>query len=114
MNGVMAGMVAVMVPAMARVPGVDTPDSPRFWFVMSMALLAGCTVTYPINWWLVGQGLKHGMMTVRPEGDAPPTAGGLWAAGYALRVECEHDSDAAAVEHRHGPHGYRGAPLGCA
>lgn len=104
MNGVMAGMVAVMV----LVPAVDAPASPRFWFVMSMALLAGLTVTYPINWWLVGQGLKHGMMTVRPEGDPPPTAGGLWAAGYALRAESKHDGDAAAAEHPHG-HGYRDA-----
>ncbi len=37
---------------------------------MSMALLSGFVVTYPINWWLVAKGLKHGMMTVRPR----PTA----------------------------------------
>ena len=34
------------------------------WFVMSMALLAGFIVAYPMNWWLVANHLKHGMMTV--------------------------------------------------
>ncbi|MEO6779515.1 MAG: DUF4396 domain-containing protein [Bradyrhizobium sp.] len=39
---------------------------PEFWFVMSMTLLlAGFIVAYPINWWMVIKGLKHGMMTVR-------------------------------------------------
>ena len=27
---------------------------------------AGFVVAYPINWWLVANHLKHGMMTVRP------------------------------------------------
>ncbi len=36
---------------------------------MSMALLAGFVVAYPINWWLVTRGLKHGLLTVR---DQPP------------------------------------------
>jgi hypothetical protein len=42
--------------------------------VMSMALLVGFIVAYPINWWLVANHLKHGMMTVRPAaatGDMP-------------------------------------------
>jgi len=33
---------------------------------MSMALLAGSIVAYPMNWWLVRYHLKHGMMTVPP------------------------------------------------
>jgi hypothetical protein len=32
---------------------------------MSMALLAGFVMAYPMNWWLVAKGLKHGMTTVR-------------------------------------------------
>jgi hypothetical protein len=32
---------------------------------MSMALLAGFIVAYPMNWWLVANHLEHGMMTVR-------------------------------------------------
>jgi hypothetical protein len=31
-----------------------------------MGLLVGFIVSYPINWWLVANHLKHGMMTVRP------------------------------------------------
>lgn len=30
-----------------------------------MALLTGFIVAYPMNWWLVANHLKHGMMTVR-------------------------------------------------
>lgn len=66
MNGVMAGMIPVMTLAMANIPGSHDPLSLTFWFIMSMALLAGFIVTYPINWWLVANNLKHGMMTVRP------------------------------------------------
>ncbi len=32
---------------------------------MSMALFAGFICAYPMNWWLVTNHLKHGMMTVR-------------------------------------------------
>jgi len=32
---------------------------------MSMALLVGAILAYPMNWWLVSYHLKHGMMTVR-------------------------------------------------
>ena len=66
MNGVMAGMVPVMTLAMVNTPGSHDPLSLTFWFIMSMALLAGFVVTFPINWWLVANNLKHGMMTVRP------------------------------------------------
>ncbi len=72
MNGVMAGMIAVMVTWMSKDPLAKSPLHARFWFVMSMALCAGFIVAYPINWWLVSRGLKHGMMTERPEGYAPP------------------------------------------
>src|SRR6516165_2275818 len=34
--------------------------------LLSMALLVGFVTSYPINWWLVANHLKHGMMTVRP------------------------------------------------
>ena len=68
MNMVMAGMVPVMTIAMANVKGAHDVLAAPFWFIMSMALLVGFIVTYPINWWLVTQNLKHGMMTVRPSG----------------------------------------------
>lgn len=32
---------------------------------MSLATLVGAALAYPINWWLVKNGLKHGMGTAR-------------------------------------------------
>jgi hypothetical protein len=37
----------------------------RLRSTLSMAPLAGFVAAYPMNWWLVAKGLKHGMMTVR-------------------------------------------------
>lgn len=65
MNLLMSGMVPVMTIMMASIVGSESPLSPFFWFVMSIALLVGAIVAYPINWWLVARHLKHGMMTVR-------------------------------------------------
>jgi hypothetical protein len=50
----------------AHIPSAADPATPQFWFVMSMGLLAGFILAYPMNWWLVTYHLKHGMMTVRP------------------------------------------------
>jgi hypothetical protein len=36
--------------------------------MISIALLVGFVVAYPMNWWLVANHLKHGMMTVSPAG----------------------------------------------
>jgi uncharacterized protein DUF4396 len=65
MNALMAGMVPVMMILMVHLPGADSPLQATFWFTMSMALLAGALISYPMNWWLVENHLKHGMMTVR-------------------------------------------------
>ena len=66
MNFLMAGMMPTMMILRRYVASADNPLTPNFWFVMSMSLLAGFIVAYPINWWLVANRLKHGMMTVRP------------------------------------------------
>lgn len=65
MNLLMAGMVPMMTLLRSLIAPTAGPDSPRFWFVMSMALLTGFIVAYPMNWWLVANKLKHGMITVR-------------------------------------------------
>jgi hypothetical protein len=44
MNGVMAGMAAVMVTWMTRDPIAMEPASAHFWFVMSIALSVGFVV----------------------------------------------------------------------
>ncbi len=66
MNLLMVGMVPTMMVLQMLLPGGGDPTTSAFWFVMSMALLVGSIVAYPINWWLVRYHLKHGMMTVRP------------------------------------------------
>jgi len=66
MNYLMAAMVVVTTIGMSMVPESSNPLSMEFWFIMSMALLTGFIAAYPINWWLVSNHLKHGMMTVRP------------------------------------------------
>ena len=74
MNLLMTGMVLTSRFAMKSVEGGHDPTRPEFWFIMSMALIAGFVCAYPINWWLVANHLKHGMLTVRKE-PAPSTAG---------------------------------------
>lgn len=69
MNFLMSGMVPVAALGRVFLAGRWSPVEPVFWFVMSVALLAGLVVAYPINWWLVSNGLKHGMMTVRTHQD---------------------------------------------
>jgi Domain of unknown function (DUF4396) len=66
MNFLMAGMVPTVMTLRRHIPSAADPLNPSFWFVMSMGLLLGFIVAYPMNWWLVAHHLKHGMMTVRP------------------------------------------------
>jgi hypothetical protein len=68
MNFLMSGMVLTVMTLRRHVPYAADPATPNFWFVMSMGLLVGFVVAYPINWWLVANHLKHGMMTVRRGG----------------------------------------------
>jgi len=68
MNAVMAGMIPTMVVLMSRDMAAMHASSLRFWGVMSLATLVGFAVAYPINLWLVGVRLKHGMGTVRALG----------------------------------------------
>jgi len=60
MNVLMAGMIPVMVVLMSRDMSAMEPSSVRFWGTMSLALMVGTVMTYPVNWWLVKRGLKHG------------------------------------------------------
>lgn len=63
MNAVMAGMVPVMVVLMSRDMSSMHPANPRFWAVMSLATMVGFGTAYPVNLWLVGVRIKHGMGT---------------------------------------------------
>lgn len=68
MNAVMAGMIPVMVVLMTRDPRGMEPNGFQFWGIMSLALIVGAVIAYPVNWWLVQTGLKHGMGTDRALG----------------------------------------------
>ena len=67
MNCMMAGMAPVMVALMmGRDMRAMWPGEPLFWVVMSLGIVAGFAVAYPVNVWMVSRGMKHGLMTVRP------------------------------------------------
>jgi hypothetical protein len=72
MNILMAGMVPVAAVFARYFDTSRNPLQPEFWFRMSMALLAGFIVAFPMNWWLVVRHLKHGMTTVRTAPVATP------------------------------------------
>ena len=36
-------------------------NSPEFWFMMQIAMLAGFATSYPVNWWLIRVGVKEKM-----------------------------------------------------
>ena len=69
MNMMAAGMFPVMAfLMMGRDMRAMEPSEPLFWFVMSLGVIVGFAVAYPVNVWMVSKNLKHGLMTVRPEG----------------------------------------------
>ncbi len=92
MNLLMAGMIPTAMILKAHITSASPPAAPSFWFVMSMALLAGFVLAYPINWWLVTHHLKHGMMTIRP-------AGAVAGVAEELRGEAEMSTPHGATPH---------------
>jgi manganese oxidase len=66
MNCMMGGMAPVMVLLMmGRDMRAMWPGEPLFWMVMSLGVIAGFTIAYPVNVWMVARGMKHGLMTER-------------------------------------------------
>jgi Domain of unknown function (DUF4396) len=92
MNFLMAGMMPIASLGRVAVGENFNPLTPEFWFVMNMALLTGFIVAYPINWWLVAKGLKHGMMTVRGPVDAPVAS---------MQPHALHQSAVASLNEEH-------------
>ncbi|MFT4036812.1 MAG: DUF4396 domain-containing protein [Thermomicrobiales bacterium] len=82
MNMMMAGMFPVMVRfMMGRDMRAMDPRELLYWGVMSLAITVASTA-YPMNWWLVSKGLKHGLMTVREPADRS-NHGAMPMAGHA-------------------------------
>lgn len=66
MNMMMTGMIPVMVAGMmGRDMRAMEPSELLYWGVMSLGVIAGFAVAYPINVWMVAINLKHGLMTER-------------------------------------------------
>jgi Domain of unknown function (DUF4396) len=77
MDSMAAGMFPTMVILMTKDMSAMEPTSLHFWGVMSLGVIVGGIVAYPMNYWLVESGLKHGMGTVRA----------LGRGGHSLNVE---------------------------
>ncbi len=65
MNMIMAGMIPAMMIWRYYDPSAADPTNITFWGSMSLATIIGGILAFPINRWLVKNGLKHGMTTVR-------------------------------------------------
>jgi len=100
MNYLMAAMVVVTTIGMSMVPQSSNPLSMEFWFIMSMALLTGFIAAYPINWWLVSNHLKHGMMTVRPGSSSETNMHEHPASGHSTHATSAAGHDAG--KHKNG------------
>jgi hypothetical protein len=110
MNCLMGGMIVVSTLAWKSVPEAHEPTQPLFWFRMSIALMFGFAVAYPMNWWLVANHLKHGMMTVRPgdkAGSAPmggmDMGGGMKMEGTAMGGDSKASAAHPAQHQLHPP-----------
>src|SRR5260370_37047193 len=71
MNCMMGGMAPVMVLLMmGRDMRAMWPGEPLFWMVMSLGVIAGFAIAYPVNVWMVASRMKHGLMTERAQSDS--------------------------------------------
>ena len=68
MNALIAGMFPVMTLLTTRDPAVMEPTNGHFWGVMALATFVWGLLAFPVNWWLVATGLKHGMGSARALG----------------------------------------------
>lgn len=97
MNAMMAGMAPVMtLLMMGRDMRAMEPAEPLFWGVMSVGVIAGFAVAYPVNVWMVSRQMKHGLMTQRDGGERRGTS----AEGHSDT----HLSPEASTPQRHTSH----------
>jgi FtsP/CotA-like multicopper oxidase with cupredoxin domain len=96
MNAMMAGMAPVMsLLMMGRDMRAMDPAELIFWGVMSLGVIAGFAMAYPVNVWMVSRKMKHGLMTRRDGGkDGNPSGsqahanhGAHQAHGHSMRPD---------------------------
>ena len=96
MNLMMAAMAPVMCfLMMGRDMRAMEPTELVFWGVMSLGVIAGATLAYPVNVWLVAMKLKHGLMTERDAG------GSAHGAKHAMTRHMGHGGAKDASRHGH-------------
>ncbi|MDX8501868.1 multicopper oxidase domain-containing protein [Mesorhizobium sp. VK4C] len=100
MNFMMAGMAPVMsFLMMGRDMRAMEPTELLFWGAMSIGVIAGFTLAYPANVWLVARGLKHGLMTER---EKPAEAGARPASEQHARMQMQQADARGHGHHRQG------------
>ena len=106
MNFMMAGMAPVMsLLMMGRDMRAMEPAELLFWGVMSLGVMAGFALAYPVNVWMVAQKIKHGLMTERKPGSRFDVAQAEPKA-HASRAPAR---TAAATAGSHASHAAKGA-----
>lgn len=91
MNMVMAGMIPAMVYLMmGRDMRAMDPREILYWGAMSAAITVGFFVAYPVNVWLVGVGIKHGLSTERSPGASVHQTAASSHEGHAMGSPAPH------------------------
>jgi len=96
MNMMMAAMAPVMsLLMMGRDMRAMEPTELVFWGVMSLGVIAGFALAFPVNTWLVAMKLKHGLMTERSPnrhgaGHGHPRAARAQSPNGAMHHEAMH------------------------
>lgn len=84
------------------------PTELLFWGVMSLGVMAGFALAYPVNVWMVKQGIKHGLVTERRlQDDQHLQHGGHvahQAAGQQQHGKHQHDHGDDNANHQGGDH----------
>jgi hypothetical protein len=108
MNAMMAGMAPTMsFLMMGRDMRAMLPSELLFWGVMSLGVVVGFAVAFPANVWMVGHGLKHGLMTERRSGSRFDPAQAGHASGRRRPAPASLSAAATprAHDHHRGSHG---------
>jgi len=129
MNCMMAGMAPVMIYLMmGRDMRAMWPGEPLFWVVMSLGIIAGFAIAYPVNVWMVAHGMKHGLMTVREDSrsakkssnsspgagrDKAPTHGAMAGMDHSGKAMTKSTDTGAKISSRHkkSPQGYKSTQM---
>jgi len=105
MNFMMAGMAPVMsFLMMGRDMRAMEPTELVFWGVMSVGVMAGFTLAYPVNVWMVKQGIKHGLMTERKTETSTSAMAAMAHAGHEAQMPADHQTGGEPAIDEHAGH----------